>query len=170
MIKKIKKNNGVTLIELIIAISIISVVFTLGYKFINGSTSLTKKQSIVSSEQQSINLLKKYITMDLENTSGLEEIKNEDKSYGYRLITEVREDGSNKIIEYIVDKKGNYYTITRKKDGTSLDIISNQFFDKDNNPFYIEVSNSSWTTYSVNLYREYNEAYSFIVTSRLNKK
>lgn len=169
MLEKVKVKDGVTLIELIIAISIISVIFILGYKLINGSTILTKKQSIIFSEQQSINLLKRYLTTDLENTSKLEEISNGGNSYGYKLITEIKEDGSNKIIEYIVTRQDNYYTITRKKDGISLDIISHQFFENNSNPFYIEASNSSGKTYNVNLYREYDKAYSFIVTSRLNK-
>lgn len=168
--EKIKTKDGVTLVELIIAISIISVVFILGYKFINGSTILTKKQSIIFNEQQSINLLKRYLTTDLENTSNLEEVSNGGNSYGYKLITEIKEDGSNKIIEYIVTREDNYYSITRKKDGSSLDIISHQFFESNRDPFSIEISNSSGKTYSVNLYREYDKAYSFIVTSRLNKE
>lgn len=167
--RKIKTKDGVTLVELIIAIAIISVVFILGYKFINGSTTLTKKQSIVFSEQQSINLLKRYLITDLENTSKLEMISNGSNSYGYKLITEIKEDGSNKIIEYTVTREDNYYSITRKKDGSSLDIISHQFLRGTRSPFSIEVSKKSGKVYSVNLYREYDKKYSFNVTSRLNQ-
>lgn len=169
MLEKIKTKDGLTLVELIIAISIISVVFILGYKFINGSTILTKKQSIVFSEQQSINLLKRYLTTDLENTSKLETVSNGSNSYGYKLFTEIKEDGSNKIIEYTVTREDNYYSITRKKDGSSLDIISHQFLTGTRNPFSIEVSKESGKVYSVNLYREYDKKYSFNVTSRLNQ-
>lgn len=84
-----KKLNtrGVTLVELIIAISILGVVLSIGYGIINGANKSLNEQSKIFSGQMSIKTVRDFITKDLEQ---VEKQESEDSTSVLRLIDKNR--------------------------------------------------------------------------------
>ncbi len=148
---KIKKNNGFTLVELIIAISILSIVLSIGYGIINSSNKALKEQSEVFSGQMSINNVNKFLTKDLEQSknligpldesgTGLTELTESQlqqlvnnvsvtmgKKYKYTIVL-----NNNTHIDYEISvtknpKNNKYeYDITKKESSVTIEIVSNQ--------------------------------------------
>lgn len=122
--KKKRNNKGFTLVEVLIAMAIISVVFTLGYNIILGMDKTTTKQTEVYTEQQNANLINKYLTKDLEQVKTFTTADTTLNPYSYIINDGV--EGSERI-EYEVLKvdNGKSYNLTRKTDSGSIELISN---------------------------------------------
>lgn len=66
-----KNNRGFTVIELIIAISIFSIIIAIGYNLIIKYNKTVNEQQTTSSAQMFINNINKYMTKDLEKATGV---------------------------------------------------------------------------------------------------
>lgn len=64
-------NKGITILELIISIFILTTVIFIGYKIINKSTITIKDQGHINKGQLTINDLNKYLTKDLEQATSI---------------------------------------------------------------------------------------------------
>ena len=191
---KIKNNEGFTLVELIVAISILGIVLTLGYGIINGYSRSMESQKHIFNIQSSINHINTYLTKDLEQArdffgplpeereSDQEYLLNEElqqlvnevdinnsKKYVYKIITK---DDEEIFYEIVVMKSAhNYeYKIIRKASNTNIEILFNQ-------PTYIENTNvqipfiidRKGLTYYIDLwYEQYDKpkSYRFSASSR----
>jgi type IV pilus assembly protein PilA len=124
-----KKLNtrGVTLAELIIAISILGVVLSIGYGIINGANKSLNEQSKIFSGQMSINIVRDFITKDLEQAERQDSIsklslidKNRaplDDSKLQALVNKVNESNKEEYIYEINTKDGKVeYKIRLSKD------------------------------------------------------
>lgn len=141
MLKKRGSNKGFTLVELIIAMAIFSVVIFMGYRIINGTNKASANQMKITKEQQNANLMNKYLTNDLESAKSIKEfgldndgnIKQSNRSkvvsYGYDIKT--IENRAEKNIRYQVniDESSNKYSIIRQDGNTYIDIVSNQAYN-----------------------------------------
>lgn len=160
-------NKGFTLIELIIAMSILSIVLAIGYNIINKSGSIINLQQYITQNQSVANLVNTYISKDIEESKSVsEKEKINDITYRY-IITKV-----NKSIEYKIElgnKKGKkVYNLIRNDGNSSIEIISNQIRDGDE-PFLIKLKSNG--NYEVEIsYSENNKPkeYLFDVSSRLS--
>lgn len=104
---KLKNRKGFTLVELIIAMSILSVVMFLGYKSINKNITFSKEQKDKSEISQVLTLMRTYLTKDLEKSIKIT----------YNNI------GGTSDYEYIVNINNNHsitYKIQLKKDTSSV--------------------------------------------------
>lgn len=129
----VKNSRGFTLVELIISMSILSTVFFIGHKVVNGTNTSIKNQQVIASGQSSINIINKYLTKDLENipndkNNGINKVveSEDDKSlrYYYSIKTNgvqesVDKSGNPIIIKVIkyeveVNKEKNFYSVNRK--------------------------------------------------------
>lgn len=123
---KSKNKKGFTLIELIIAIAIITTVVFIGYKVLNKSEIFSNEQRKINNVQLGFNNLRKYITEDLKKTDSIIEPSKDDmnSNYTYQLTSD-----RNKI-DYMVDYnfKGNkkFYTIKRVDNGKEISFLDNQ--------------------------------------------
>ena len=146
-----KKLNirGFTLVELIIAISILSVVLSMGYGIINGANKSLNEQSEIFSGQMSIKIVRDFITKDLEQATVFTGPLD---NSGILLVDEVKlQDLVNNID---VSNKEEYSYSTDTKDGKSIEykiIISKQ--EKSKKYIYdivrIETSSSSTQTIEI---------------------
>lgn len=152
--KKIN-NSGFTILEMIIAMSILTVVIFIGYGVINGSNKAINGQRDTSNEQLSVNLINKYITKDIEILEAKKniEVKNNNvnvdshsnkyiQNYTYTIDTVNYDEGGSVVdkVEYEVKHEGEIrdnklngiYSVNRKskkEDGniiSNLDLIINQ--------------------------------------------
>ena len=65
-------NKGFTLLELIVAISILTVIILVGYKIFNSYSILINTQVNVNKGQLNMNTINEYLTKDLEQTTSIE--------------------------------------------------------------------------------------------------
>lgn len=163
-----KNNKGFTLIETIIAISIFSIVVTLGYRIINKSNILMASQQKITNTQIALNLINTYVNRDLEESILINDIKwIGDNTYEYEII---KKDNITKYIIYTYKSSDKQYCdIYRVENNTSIEIIEKQEVYSDT-PFTISLDKSK-RIYSVQLqYKESNnsEEISFEVTSRID--
>ena len=122
-----KNNKGFTLVELIIAMSILSIVLGIGYSIMTKSSVASKNQAQVFNEQQTATIANKYITKDLEQCKTIEKKEDSEDLTKYSYI--INEHSIDKIpIEYIVvrDVDNGTYNVTRKEGSSSIEIVSNQ--------------------------------------------
>ena len=119
-----KKNNnkGITLVEIIIALSIVGFVITASYKVIIGISKFINIQKEVNLNVSNMNLLNKYLVNDIEQSKSISDLEIlDDTSYKYTIV---RNDTN---IEYIVKKNKHKnktnYDVIRKKGPTEVTII-----------------------------------------------
>lgn len=163
-----KNNRGFTLIEVIIAISIFSIVVAMGYEVINKSNILIKSQQEITNNQIASNLINTYLNKDLGEAISINDIKwLNDNTYEYEIIKK------NNIVKYIIStyKEINkqYCNITRNEENTVIEIISKQEIDS-NTPFII-LEDEFKRIYTVQLqYKENRNSkiISFEVSSRID--
>ena len=168
MNKKNNNNNkGFTLVELIIAMSILSIVLTIGYNIINKSSSVINLQQYITQNQSVANLVNTYISKDIEESKSVSEKEQiNDNIYIYTITK------GNNSLEYKIElgnKNGNkIYNLIRNDGDSSIEIISNQIRES-NEPFLISLKNNKMYEIKI-LYSENNKfkEYSFNVTSRLS--
>ena len=164
---KKRDSSGFTLMELIIAITIFSIVIAIGYKIISGISIYTNNQKNITLNMSSANLINQYLTKDIEQSKSIgdkETINN--ISYKYTIFKE------NTTIDYIVEnntkKNKDTYNLTRKEGSSEILIVDGQQ-RYDDNPFLInETKNKGVYEVTVN-YKEnkINKKYSFNTSSRL---
>ena len=65
-------NKGFTLLELIVALSILTVIILVGYKIFNSYSILINTQVNVNKGQLNMNTINEYLTKDLEQTTSIE--------------------------------------------------------------------------------------------------
>lgn len=186
------KNNGFTLIELIIAMSIFTIVIFVGYKVINIINISIEKDKVIYENQISVNLVNKYITKDIEKSIDFKEnytkVDSENEYYFLIEVSDYNENNNDiKFIEYkvkLTNEKSNY-SLTRVtyRDKHSLEnkisyitLIENQNIISNDLPFVIEryeegVDNKGdkiyKDIYSVKLDSGRSKKYSFDVSSRI---
>lgn len=148
-------NKGITLLEVIISMAILSVVLSIGYKVINGSEKVTDSQKHTTKGQISTNLINKYVSKDIEILEAKKKVEFENKnitidsglnkytqSYTYTIDTVNHNEGGNIIdkVEYYVIHKGEIkndkfkgvYSVNRKSKKendevvSDLELVSNQ--------------------------------------------
>lgn len=165
---RIKNQKGFTLVELIIAISIMSIVIGLGYNVVNKITIASKSQSKVTDNQLNANLINKYVTKDLEGCKTFKGPVESNAGADYEFIIN---EGSNEIkYKVSTELKGSkeVYNLTRYNNGTELDLITNQPKISEK-PFYISESEENQNLYLVQLdnIKESSGKYEFEVSSRV---
>lgn len=163
-----KNNKGFTLVELIIAISIMSIVIGIGYNVINKINSATQDQSKVSENQINANLVNKYLTKDLESCKTFEGPGESSIGQEYQFI--INKDNNEIIYKVLIEKKGNQeiYNLTRSKNGSEIDLITNQPKVSER-PFFISKKEGYTDLYVVELdsSKETLGKYQFEVASRV---
>lgn len=163
-----KNNKGFTLVELIIAISIMSMVIGLGYNIINKVNSATQDQNKVSENQLNANLINKYLTKDLESCKTFEGPEGTNLGQKYEFIIN---QGKNEVIyKVLTGKKGNQeiYNLTRSSNGSEIDLITNQVKVSEK-PFFISKKVGYTDLYLVEFdsIKELSGKYQFEVASRV---
>ena len=151
MLKRKRGNQGFTLIEMIIAISIFTIVIGMGYTVLNKANVSMGEQQVITNGQMNANLVNKYLTKDLEQSKEEIEIPT-DTSGDYKYTIN---DISNPIIYYIVkseDKK--YYDFIRESSEGEIEIITKQSMNSES-PLTISSNSSNNNIYEVKL--EYKE-------------
>lgn len=162
--KKIKNNSGVTLLETIIAIAIMTTILFISYKVINNINSVTINQKVISTEQQSVNLIKKYLNKDLERCKYVE-VKSSIKSDEYEMKMP-----DNSVVKYEVIKNNNIYSINRLENNMNIEIVKNQKKDvNDNKPLRIEENNNIYRVYINSYGNKANDLYYFDIAPKTNK-
>lgn len=183
-----RNNRGFTIIEMIIAISILTVVLFMGYMIMNKNNESINANMINTQGQLSVNLVNKYLTKDLERTKysnitnpSQEEIDN--GMYSYKLKTNGFVESNEKLeyITYNVIIDNNKYSITRNTflnqtdmnnnlSQTSIDIIQNQpMDDNDSMPFYINTNGDDIYTVGMQYKQKSSKHYTFDVNYRYNE-
>ncbi|MGL6104670.1 prepilin-type N-terminal cleavage/methylation domain-containing protein [Romboutsia sp.] len=154
MNKHNKSNNkGFTLLELLISISIFTIVIFMGYSLINKYNVSVNEQSNITQNQLSTNSLNNFITKDLEQAQGITlkcidpnetyiySIKNneesKDENYLENALNEITE--RNKIISSKEENKLTYaYRIDKLDESKSPSYTVDMKYNKNNS--YIEYS------------------------------
>lgn len=163
MYKCKNSDKGFTIIEVIIAMSIFSFIIFMGYRVMNGVIDITSKQSTITKEQQSANLVNKYITEDLKKSDisqfrELSELELKSNYYSYEIGD----------IGYHITKneKEKTYTLKRIEHlGNEIEIIKNQSINYDVIPFEINKKNENMYTVKV-AYSSENNVFSFDISPR----
>ncbi|MDB0439264.1 type IV pilin [Clostridioides difficile] len=160
------KNNekGLTLLEIIVAVFILTVVLSISYKVFNGVTSAVKKQQIITDAQVNINLINKYLNRDLENCK---DVTKNNSGSGYEYNIETPENTVKYEVSIEIKNNTGVYSVTRIQENTTdtedalrEEIISNQPLVQNNKemketPFKIE-KQADKSIYTVSVY--YNES------------
>ena len=106
-----KGSRGFTLIEVIIALAIISIVSFIGYQVISKTNALSKDQLLTSDMQNGVNNLNRYMTKELssakevdlfysnKNVGSIKDIKSRKDDYDC-IKKSINEITSNKKITY----------------------------------------------------------------------
>lgn len=165
---KKRNSRGFTLMELLIAISILTLVISMGYKIINSVNLSTKNQQTIRTNQSSINLVNQYLTKDIEESISISS-RNviTDSSYKYTIYN--KDESIDYIIENSVHKGKEVYSLIRTSDRGTVNIVENQ--ERYNNtPFLINIKEGSGVYEVLVNYKENKNQknYSFDVSSRIN--
>lgn len=190
--KKIN-NKGFTLIEMIIAMTILGIVISLGYGIFNSSQKSLNEQSEVFNSQTTMNLVNTFMNKDLEQAKSISkplnnsniELNESDFQHYVNSVTSINpiqytyllDLGSNKTIKYVVkielDKKGDYiYYITRiDENGGSIELLSNQTIYNGTNieiPCIIKLENQIYDIQLGYKHKKKQNIYRFSVKSRID--
>lgn len=159
--------KGFTLIEVMLAITILSIVIASGYKIIVGISVFMNSQKNITYNMSTANLVNKYLTKDIEKSKSISDIEIiSDTSYKYIISQQDR------IIEYIVEnninKNKRTYNLIRKEDLSEIVIIENQKTYNDF-PFVINKTQNNTVYQVVVNYKEdkKEKQYAMNISSRL---
>ncbi len=185
--------DGFTLIEMLVAISIFSIVLIIGYQIINTSTKFMNNQKNVSKNQMSLNTVNEYLNKDLEQSTKIEYPSNailnnlgENSSYEYVITTkhglvnntnQTENEYTLKDITYKVDISKNnnkyLYKLVRKDERSNLELVENKEIYLKNGkieaPFVINEDESIKGLYNVKINyvdRTFDKQHKFDVVSR----
>lgn len=195
MYKSKIKNKGFTLIELIIAISILTTIMFIGYNLLNKYTISSNEQTTISKGQSSMNNINKYLTKDLEQATdviiydlseGETKYNNENRESTYLedALRSIIENNSSEVkykyeistknndekLDYIVHIKNNKYSISRVDwNNISIDFANNEKMNISKElqlPFKITGSNPYKVSTGYNKSNNGFVEYDFVITSR----
>lgn len=162
-------NKGFTLVEVIIAITILSAIIASGYKIIIGISIFINSQKNITSNMATANLVNKYLTKDIEKSKSISDIKIiSNTSYKYTIVQE------DATIEYIVENNNNKnkdtYNLTRKEDLSEILIVENQQ-RYDDFPFLINKTENNGVYEVIVNYKEDKKEKQYLLnaSSRLTK-
>lgn len=166
--------KGFTLIEILIAIAIMGIVSSLGYVVINKSNRLVNENQVTYNGQQSIKLINKYLTRDLEHALGISYNGDSSNNVGeYSIMVKTQDNKNPRYIVKVYDKSVyRQYDITRQTGSEKVEIISGQYINKKDDedivPLDIYKNNN---TYEVRLSYDNNvdKYHEFKVTSRYSE-
>lgn len=121
---KIKYNKGFTLLEVLIAISILTIIIFIGYRIIDKSTIAVKNQGNINQGQLTMNDMNRYITKDLEQATSIQLLlDNEDGTDNYEVIADTKIE-----IEQTLENKNNLLEeIFSSKIESKLDANNSKF-------------------------------------------
>lgn len=191
-----KKNNGFTLIEVVIALAIITSVSFIGYQVINKTHSLSKDQALTADIQNGVNNLKIYMTNELSSAKEVKlsyeknkyrNIKDIDKenveykdikkkidsidkegSFSYEYLINVNDTGTIKYVVNIYMKNNKkLYSIDRLDGKTKMNFIVNQALGEDEMPLEITLQKDLYNI-EISYIKQNTELYSFDVYNRLS--
>lgn len=171
MSRKKNNNKGFTLIELIIAMSILSVVLVMGYNIINKSDLFMGSQQKITNNQSIANIVNTYLAHDIEQSINIKPCENRNIVYTentYKYV--ISKKNSNVEYKVILDDKKDVYSLLRTEGTSSIEIITNQLRN-DNEPFTIILKENG--TYKVKISYSENKKpkeYSFSISSRMTSK
>lgn len=185
-------NKGFTLIEVIIAMAIMTSIIFIGYQVINKTDNLRRDQMIVSNIQNGANNLKRYITKDVKESKSVyikyvkenldlkesekvnnlykviqSEINNKDYiEYKYIINTKGKE--VNYIVQVIKDENKNkkLYSIYREEEKVSFSLIEKQPLSDNMIPLKITEKDGLYDV-QLNYIKDNTKVYSFDVYNSL---
>lgn len=158
---KLGNKKGFTLLEVIISISIITIIMLIGYKIINNNIKHTKNQSIITQGQQSANLINKYLNSDLEYSKKVSSSSDGNDGYMYKIET-----NDNRSIKYIVKKHNGKYSLTREEDESAFDLVQNYKDFNMDKPFSINLDDD---LYKISIATGYQDNYTFDIYNKVSK-
>lgn len=168
-----KSNKGFTLVEMIIVIAIIGVVSSIGYTIINNSNNLMNENKITNDGQQSIKILNKYLSKDLEQCKNIIINGVPSNNVGEYSISLEINDGSNPLyLVKIYKYRGKLcYQITRQVNRTNIVLVENQIISSNEDIIPLEILKSG-NIYEVKICYGDNKKiknYNFKVSSRYSE-
>ena len=162
MKRKLLNNKGFTLIEIIVATSIFSIVVGIIYLVLNSSINLAENQTKTTTGQQTVNILQIYLNDDIKNCEETIRLGNSDEyiiSYSNK---------SDIIYKIISEEKGNkiVYNITRtiEDSESSIEIVSNLEIKSNIKPLIIQEKNNMYNVQIGYL----NRTYAFDIYPRID--
>ena len=180
-------NKGFTLLELIVAMSILTVIILVGYKIFNKYSILMHTQVKINKGQLNMNTINEYLTKDLEQSESVflsidqdSEQQKEDLSKIDQEFSKLINDAKNNSFKYVYtinskDKsKNSYYevfliyknneyrySIKRIDSNSTISLINEEIIkDKSKPPFTIKGNNP----YEVSM--QYNGKYGKVVSHK----
>lgn len=184
------KNRGFTLIEVIIAMAIMTSIIFIGYQVINKTDILRRDQILVSNIQNGTNNLKRYITKELKESKSVyvkygekkidlkksddvnnlyksiqNEINNRD-DIEYKYIINTKDKEINYIVQVIKDRSKKVYSIYRQEQKASFSLIEKQPLSNNMIPLKITEKDSLYDV-QLNYIKDNTKVYSFDVYNSL---
>lgn len=166
MSRKKNNNKGFTLIELIIAMNILSVVLVMGYNIINKSDLFMGSQQKITNNQSIANIVNTYLAEDIEESTSIS-TKSELVNNKYNYIISKNSGSVEYEVTLYKKKNKDVYSLLRTDGTSSIEIATNQLRSNDT-PITIESNDSG--AYEVKIsYTENNKAkeYKFSIFSRI---
>lgn len=183
-------NKGFTLLEVIIAMAIMTSVIFIGYQVINKTDILRRDQMLVSNIQNGTNNLKRYVTKELkesksvyvkygkknidlkdsESVNGLyktiqSEINNKD-DIEYKYIIKTKDKDINYIVQVTKDRNKKVYSIYRQEEKASFSLIEKQPLSDNMIPIKITEKDDLYDV-QLNYIKDNTKVYSFDVYNSL---
>ena len=161
-----RNNKGFTLIELIIAMSILSIVLLMGYNVINKSDFFMNSQQKITNNQSIANIVNTYLAQDIEESTSISaKSQLENSKYNYIIS---KNSGSIKYEVTLYKKKNkDVYSLSRIDGTSSIEIVTDQLRSNDTPIIIKSIDNE---TYEVKIsYMENDKAkeYKFSISSRI---
>ncbi|MFI3210541.1 MAG: prepilin-type N-terminal cleavage/methylation domain-containing protein [Peptostreptococcaceae bacterium] len=150
-----KNNKGFTLLEVLVVISILTIILFIGNKMMIDVVTFRSDQRTKTEEMSNITLAKKYLTNDLKASKSIEKVSD----YIWKIKNSNDEDITYYISLNLNEKK---YSLDRVQNGNSIQIISEQKYYAE--PLFNITEKDS--LYTVELFMKENN-YKFEVMKRI---
>lgn len=191
---KLKQNKGLTFVEVIIAMCIISIVMGIGYRVFNKSKNIANFQGQISDVQNGMNFIRDFITKDIKycdsvvlkngemeidisniESKGVDEyeskildsIKKFNKySYEYNILNEDKSLKSSYIINVYNKSNKKYFSISKKDSkNVILQLISKQEICNSKLPMNIKFYDDMYNI-QINYNNNLNKLYKFSIYNK----
>lgn len=183
-------NKGFTLLEVIIAMAIMTSVIFIGYQVINKTDTLRRDQILVSNIQNGTNNLKRYVTKELKESKSVYvkysekniDLKDSDKvnniyktiqseinnkgDIKYKYIIKTKDKDINYIVQVTKDRNKKVYSIYRQEEKASFSLIEKQPLSDDMIPLKITEKDDLYDV-QLNYIKDNTKVYSFDVYNSL---
>lgn len=120
----IRKNNGFTLLELLVSLSILTIVIFVGYKIIDKSTISIKNQGNINQGQLTMNDMNNYLNKDIEQSTSIELNLTTVKEDSIKSDLDKLDDEYIRFINSAQPNKSMIYTYTIMSDNKENKVIS----------------------------------------------